>query len=93
MTYTVTCPDPECKTTFELDAKTFDIAYAKDEPISCPGVCGLDYEWDYDPTKADGEDVTLAEAVEYEEPDALDELGDANLEDVDDDEEDDPDEE
>ncbi len=66
MSYTVTCPDPECKTTFEVDAETFDAAYQDDEALECP-TCETEFEWDYDPGKPDGQEITLTVAVEYEE--------------------------
>jgi hypothetical protein len=67
MTYTLTCPDPECATTFELDGDDFDQNYEQqDEPITCPG-CNVDYEWDLDDDREPPLQLTVA--AEYEDED------------------------
>ena len=58
MSYTLTCPNPDCATVYELPDADFDRAYESGEDISCPD-CGESWAWDYDPVKADGEEVTL----------------------------------
>jgi hypothetical protein len=74
MTYTLTCPDPSCATTFELDGDDFDQNYEQqDEPIECPG-CNVDYEWDLDDDREPPLQLTVA--AEYdEEPETCDICG------------------
>jgi hypothetical protein len=69
MSYTLTCPDPDCNTTFELEDKDFDKIYeADDMDITCPA-CGQEFPWDYDPAKPDGEEITLELCEDDEEDD------------------------
>jgi hypothetical protein len=65
MTYEITCPDPECKTTFEMEESDFDEAYDNEEPIQCP-VCEVEFEWDFDPDATP--QITLTIPAEYEDP-------------------------
>jgi len=71
LTYTATCPDPECATVFEVEEDELDLD--TDEPgefITCPN-CGQDCEWDFD---ADHDPpLTLTGIVEYEEDEEADE--------------------
>lgn len=69
MTYTITCPDPDCKTVFELEEADFDPLYEDAEPISCPG-CEVGYEWTFDPDAKP--EITLTEPAEYDDEDGED---------------------
>lgn len=46
-TYTLTCPDPECDTTFDVELSPEDLADGADT-IKCPE-CGEEWEWEHDP--------------------------------------------
>ena len=48
MTYTVTCPDPQCATTFTHDADPKQLATGDGDLVTCQE-CGEAWEWDYDP--------------------------------------------
>ena len=60
MSYTLTCPDPECATVFELPDADFDKIYESEDDITCTG-CGCEWPWEYEPKAKDGEEVTLVE--------------------------------
>lgn len=45
-TYTLTCPDPECKRTFTVQLEPVDLEDGGD-PIECPK-CEEEWEWEHD---------------------------------------------
>ena len=79
MTYTISCPDQECKTVFSLEEEDFDEIYEAEDPIECPG-CETEYEWTFDPAATP--EIVLTEKVVYtDEPEAGDEPDDFEEED------------
>jgi hypothetical protein len=85
MTYTITCPNPDCKTTFELDDEDFEPIDADGEPIECPG-CEVEFEWTFDEDATP--QITLTDAVQYaDEPYPMPGEDEDDLDDEDEDDE------
>ena len=70
ISYTITCPDPECNTTFELEEVHFDALYDIDEPIQCPSCC-VEWDWEFDPDAEPQIKLTTPAPPPEEEEDEL----------------------
>jgi len=89
-TFTLTCPDPECGKTFDLQVD-IDALLASGDLIECPN-CFEEWEWDLDDTT--GVLVLLSDEDETGDDEmALDGFDDDEEDDESDEEEDDEDEE
>jgi hypothetical protein len=86
MTYTATCPDPSCKTTFEVDEEDLELEVGQEgdddgEPIQCP-TCEKWWDFDFDEDREPK--LKLTEEVDMGDLDPDDEddnLADGDIED------------
>jgi hypothetical protein len=81
MTYTATCPDPECKHVFEVDEEDLELEVGGEDdgpPIQCP-TC--EKWWDFDFDEDRDPKLKLTEEVDMDDLDPDDDLADGDIED------------